>query len=90
MVYTHSSKEQSWLLPPSIEDLIPEDHICILIKSLIESLDFSSFDNRYDGPFPGDILHSLADISKAQEKLNYEPRYTLEKGLEETIKCFQK
>ena len=50
MVYIHSFKEQSWLLPPSIEDLIPEDHICILVESLIESLDFSSFDIRYNGP----------------------------------------
>ena len=50
MVYIHSFKEQSWLLPPSIKDLIPEDHICILVESLIESLDFSSFDIRYDGP----------------------------------------
>jgi len=50
MVYIHSFKEQSWLLPPSIEDLIPEDHICILVESLIESLDFSSFDIRYEGP----------------------------------------
>jgi len=50
MVYIHSFKEQSWLLPPSIKDLIPEDHICILVENLIESLDFSSFDIRYDGP----------------------------------------
>jgi transposase len=50
MVYIQSFKEQSWLLPPSIEDLIPEDHICILVESLIESLDFSSFDIRYNGP----------------------------------------
>ena len=50
MVYIHSFKEQSWLLPPSIEDLISEDHICILVENLIESLDFSSFDIRYNGP----------------------------------------
>ena len=50
MVYIHSFKEQSWLLPPSIGDLIPEDHICILVESLIESLDFNSFDIRYEGP----------------------------------------
>ena len=49
MVYIHSFKEQSWLLPPSIEYLIPEDHICILVENLIESLDFSSFDIRYNG-----------------------------------------
>jgi len=50
MVYLHSFKKQSWLLPPSIEDLIPENHICFLVENLIESLDFSSFDIRYDGP----------------------------------------
>jgi transposase len=50
MAYIHSFKDQSWLLPPSIEDIIPEDHICILVESLIESLDFSSFDIRYNGP----------------------------------------
>ncbi len=50
MVYIQSFKNQSWLLPPAIEDLIPEDHICFLVESLIESLDFSLFDVRYDGP----------------------------------------
>jgi transposase len=50
MVYLHSFKKQSWLLPPSIEDLIQEDHICFLVETLIESLDFSSFDIRYNGP----------------------------------------
>ncbi len=50
MVYIHSFKdfkEQSWLLPPSIKDLIPEDHISILVESLIESLDFSSERNVF-------------------------------------------
>lgn len=50
MVYIQSFKEQSWLLPPCIEDMIPDDHICFLVESLIESLDFTSFDIRYDGP----------------------------------------
>jgi transposase len=50
MVYIRSFKKQSWLFPPIIEDLIPEDHICFLVENLIESLDFSSFDIRYDGP----------------------------------------
>ena len=49
MAYIQSYKDQSWLLPPSIEDLIPEDHICFLVESLVDSLDYSSFDIRYSG-----------------------------------------
>ena len=42
MAYIQSYKEQSWLLPPSIEDLIPEDHICFLVEGLIDSLDYTN------------------------------------------------
>jgi UDP-glucose 4-epimerase len=38
-------------------------------------------------PRPGDILHSLADISKAKV-FGYEPKYSLEAGLAETIRWF--
>jgi len=38
----------------------------------------------------GDVKHSLADVSKAKEKLNYEPKFDLEKGLKETIEWLQK
>ena len=44
----------------------------------------------HDKPRPGDIRHSLADISLAKDKLGYKPKYSLEEGLEETIKWFQK
>ena len=43
----------------------------------------------YSDPMPGDVKHSLADISKAKEKLGFEPKYNLTKGLEETVKWFQ-
>ena len=49
MAYIQSYKGQSWLLPPSIEDLIPEDHICFLVEGLIDSLDYSVFDIKYSG-----------------------------------------
>ncbi len=39
-------------------------------------------------PRPGDIRHSLADISRARA-FGYEPRYSLDKGLRETIRSFQ-
>jgi nucleoside-diphosphate-sugar epimerase len=34
---------------------------------------------------PGDVKHSLADISKARELLGYEPSLTFEEGLERTV-----
>ena len=49
MAYIKSFKDQNWLLPPSLSDLIPEDHVCLLIESFIDNQDFSSFDFRYSG-----------------------------------------
>jgi transposase len=49
MAYIQSYKGQSWLLPPSIEDLIPDDHVCFLVEGLVDSLDYSTFDIRYSG-----------------------------------------
>lgn len=36
----------------------------------------------------GDIPHSLACIDKAKEMLNYNPLYTMRKGLEESVKWY--
>ncbi len=41
----------------------------------------------HQDPRPGDIRHSLADISKAKT-FGYEPKYGLEVGLAETIRWF--
>ncbi|BCB96343.1 IS1182 family transposase ISMac20 [Dissulfurispira thermophila] len=49
MAYIQSYRGQTWLLPPSIEDMIPEDHICFLVESLVESLDYREFDMKYAG-----------------------------------------
>ncbi len=49
MAYIESYKEQAWLLPPSIEDLIPEDHICFFVESLVDNLDYQAFDIKYSG-----------------------------------------
>ena len=51
----------------------------------------SSFGRPFEGgvehlpPRPGDILHSLADISKARRLIGYEPAYTVKQGLELTV-----
>jgi len=43
----------------------------------------------YDDVRPGDIKHSLADISKAKKGFGYIPGYDINEGLKETLKWFQ-
>lgn len=62
--------------------------INVLAKLIMEIIG-KDFDPIYNNFRPGDIKHSLADISKSREKLRYEPRFTLTKGLQETVKWFQ-
>lgn len=49
MAYIKSNKNQNWLLPLSIKEMIPKDHICFLVEDFADSLDYSSFDIIYDG-----------------------------------------
>mgnify|MGYP001558798979 CR=1 FL=1 len=49
MAYIQSYKDQNWLLPLSIKEMIPKDHICFLVEEFVEKLDFSKFDMIYDG-----------------------------------------
>ena len=49
MAYIASNKNQNWLLPLSIKDMIPENHICFLAEEFAESLDYSNFDMIYYG-----------------------------------------
>lgn len=39
---------------------------------------------RFEPPRPGDVRHSLADLSGALESLGYQPRWTLPHGLEQS------
>ena len=49
MAYITSNRNQNWLLPPNIKDMIPKDHICFLIEDVVDKLDFSNFDIKYSG-----------------------------------------
>ena len=55
-----------------------------LVATVNELLD-TDIEPRYDDPRPGDVRHSMADISKAKELLGYEPAVGFEEGLERTI-----
>ncbi|MDA2922509.1 SDR family oxidoreductase [Patescibacteria group bacterium AH-259-L07] len=43
----------------------------------------------YEKSRPGDIRHSLADISKAKKILGYEPKITIKQGLKKTIAWYR-
>lgn len=49
MAFIRSSKNQTWLLPPDIRNMISSDHICYLVDSFVEELDFTDFELRYAG-----------------------------------------
>lgn len=44
----------------------------------------------YEEPRQGDVRHSLADIRKGKDILNYEPNVGVELGLKKTVEFFQK
>lgn len=58
-----------------------------LARMILKSLRMD-LETVHEEPRLGDVRHSLADISKAKT-FGYEPRYSLEKGLEETIESFR-
>jgi len=49
MAYITSNRNQNWLLPPNVKDMIPKDHICFLVEDVVDKLDFSNFDIKYSG-----------------------------------------
>lgn len=59
-----------------------------LVKYLNEMLG-TSINPRYDDARPGDVRHSHADISKANELLGYKPTVEFKRGLSETIEYYR-
>lgn len=45
---------------------------------------------KHESARPGDVKHSLADISKAEKLLKYKPEVYFKEGLEKTINYFKK
>ncbi len=45
---------------------------------------------NYQSPRPGDVKHSLADISRAQKYLGFKPQVVLQEGLRKTVNWFSR
>ncbi len=56
------------------------------LARLIANIMGKSIEPIHKEPRPGDVKHSLADISRAGTLMDYKPQYSLEQGLRETIR----
>jgi len=59
-----------------------------LVRELNEILE-TNIEPVYTDPQPGDVKHSLADISKAKELLGYEVKVDFKEGLKRTVEWFR-
>jgi len=55
------------------------------LLSTLKNLTGNKVDLSFSAARPGDIQHSLADISKARKTLNYDPKVNLKEGLEKLV-----
>jgi len=62
--------------------------INVLVDSLNDLLS-TDIDPIYDDPRPGDVRYSHADISKAQDLLDYVPEFEFIEGLERTLSYYR-
>ncbi len=88
VVFKPYEQDQMWLLPPSLGELIPGNHIVRLVSSAIDGMDMSKLLNAYEGGgasnyHPKMLLKAL--IYGYIEKLYSSRR--IEKALKENI-CF--
>jgi len=67
------------------QDQISLNRILDILRELLHT-DIAA---EYTAPRPGDIKHSLADISRAKELLGYEPCVTFEQGLRIAIDWYK-
>ncbi|MFH1585788.1 MAG: IS1182 family transposase [archaeon] len=49
MAYIKSYRGQNYLLPPNLTSLFSKNHVAYLIEQITDSLDYSTFDNKYAG-----------------------------------------
>jgi UDP-glucose 4-epimerase len=60
------------------------------LLSVLKEILGSKLSPLYQEPRKGDVRHSLADIRKGKETINYEPKVGIEIGLKKTVQFFQR
>ena len=46
-IFYEYNPEQAYLLPPSVRDLLSENHLCFFIHQAVERLDLKPFEQGY-------------------------------------------
>ena len=49
MPFYKDYKDQQLLFPPNIRDLIPKNHICHLVDKIIQNMDLTEIEKKYEG-----------------------------------------
>lgn len=60
------------------------------LLAILKDILASKVEPVYKEPRQGDVRHSLADISKANQLINYDPQVDIESGLKKTVDYFRK
>src|SRR3989304_8696130 len=47
MKFFPHNPEQAYLLPPSVREVVGEDHVCFFLHRAVERLDWSALEQRY-------------------------------------------
>ena len=61
------------------------NELCAILRELTGS----DIEPKHIAERPGDIKHSLADISDARDQLGYEPEFDVRAGLEKTVEWYK-
>lgn len=64
MKYRDYQPEQMHLLPPSLNEWLPDDHLCYFISDLVDQLDLSAIYDSYDGSQGGQPPYHPLMMSK--------------------------
>jgi transposase len=81
-------QDQGWLFPPSLGEMIPEDHICRLVNDVIEGMNLEPILNTYDGG--GSSTYHPRMLLKALVYGYVDKRYSsrdIEKAIRENV-CY--
>lgn len=81
----NATNAQGQVINIACQDRISLNQILDILRQLLGT----NISAKYTDPRPGDVKHSLADISRAKELLGYEPRIAFEQGLRMAIDWYK-
>ena len=83
-MFEQNVKTDGTIFNIAVGERVSLNHLINVLKKLIGT----TVQQTYRADRPGDVRDSLADISKAQTALNYQPKVKIEEGLKYTLAWF--